>query len=135
VCIPLAYAVAGMAETILLAEDEPAVRALVSEILEGLGYRVIAAGNGSDALAQVDAAGPIDLLVTDVIMPLVGGLEPAERLVAEWPELRVLFMSCFTQKRVFDRASLPRGRDFLPKPFSPGELEQRVRKLLDAPPA
>ena len=123
-------------ETILLAEDEPAVRALVHEILTGLGYGVIGAANGADALELAASVGRIELLVTDVVMPGVGGPELAERLAAERPGLRVLFMSGYTQNAVSDRAALPPGHDFLPKPFSPGELEQRVRGLLDAlPPA
>ncbi len=124
----------GGSETILLAEDEPAVRTLVREILERLGYRVIVAENGAKALEQAVTAGRIDLLVTDVVMPAVGGPELSERLLAERPGLSVLFMSGYAQQAVSDRAALPPGHGFLPKPFSPSDLEQRVRALLDASP-
>jgi len=119
-------------ETILLAEDEPVVAALIEEILEQAGYTVVTAMNGAEALEAAAAhGGEIDLLVTDVVMPTMRGPELARRLLGERPGVKVLFMSGYAERAVSDRDALPDGQDFLGKPFSPSELTARVRALLD----
>jgi CheY-like chemotaxis protein len=122
------------AETILVAEDEQAVRSLMQTVLERHGYHVIAAGGGEEALALAAAhAGPIDLLLSDVVMNGMPGPELAERLAVVRPGLRVLFVSGHS-----DPATLPRvspSRWFMQKPFRPDELAQRVRALLDVSPS
>jgi len=127
-----AHAADGGSETILLAEDEPVVAALVQEILEQAGYTIVAARSGAEALEAAAAhEGDIDLLLTDVVMPTMRGPELARRLLRERRGVKVLFMSGYTERAVSDRDALPDGQDFLGKPFSPSELTARARALLD----
>ncbi len=119
--------------TIMLAEDEPVVRRLMRETLRRAGYEVIAASDGRDAIAKAALhRGPIDLLVTDVVMPGMSGREAAEQMVASRPGLRVLFVSGYTNDAVLRHGVAPEGSDFLEKPFAPELLAQRVRTLLEA---
>lgn len=122
-------------ETVLLAEDEPAVRDLVRHVLDGLGYRVLVANDGQEALeAATDPCAPaIDLLLTDVVMPRLGGRELAERLRTIRPGLRVLFASGYAVQSPLPADGLPAGsRDgYVQKPFSPSDLALRIRELLD----
>jgi len=122
-------------ETVLLVEDEDVVRELVRELLEGHGYTVLEARNGEEAVRLCRGYDRrIDLLLTDVVMPKLGGRELAERVAAERPGMRILFMSGYTD--VFNDGSgvLPPGGGFIQKPFSTAVLAQHVRELLDAPP-
>jgi CheY-like chemotaxis protein len=122
----------GGAETILLAEDDPQVRDVTAEALRGQGYRLLVADNGLNALGLArQHEGTIDLLVTDIVMPHLGGWELAERLVRARPGLRVLYVSGYVDDPSFREGNWGEGREFLPKPFSPGELARRVRGLLD----
>jgi signal transduction histidine kinase len=119
-------------ETVLLVEDEEAVRALASRILERHGYTVLEARNGRDALAVVARhSGAIDLLLTDVVMPEMGGKQLAEALVARDATLRVLFVSGYTDGDISRRGELDRCTAFLQKPFTAGGLLSRVREVLD----
>jgi len=122
-------------ETILLVEDEGAVRTIVSKILQNKGYTVLEAHHGPEALeiCQVHE-GPIHLMVTDVVMPHMSGRELAERLTILRPELRVLFMSGYPDNAIVHHGVLGAGTAFLQKPFTLNALEGKVRELLDAPP-
>jgi PAS domain S-box-containing protein len=120
-------------ETLLLVEDEAKVREPTRVLLERLGYRVLSAANGAEALATAAAhPGPIDLVVTDVVMPTMNGAELASRLRSARPGTRVLFMSGYDDRILarhgFDDASV----ELLPKPFSGEALASRVRAVLDA---
>src|SRR5690606_6738766 len=120
-------------ETILLVEDEPAVRDLAQRILRRKGYRVIVASNGREALDLVERQeGPIGLLVTDLIMPQMDGRELAQRLAALRPGLPVLFMSGYTGDTIAQRGVLDPDVAFIEKPFSPEGLARKVREILDA---
>jgi two-component system, cell cycle sensor histidine kinase and response regulator CckA len=122
-------------ETVLLVEDEAIVRDLVHEMLETAGYRVLEAPSGADAIAIAAAyKEPIDLLVTDVVMPAMSGQELAARLLAERPELRVLFTSGYTEDAITSHGVLAPGTAFAEKPFTAAELGQKVRDLLDRRP-
>ncbi|MEP7001932.1 MAG: ATP-binding protein [bacterium] len=119
-------------ETVLLVEDEEGVRALGARILERHGYTVIEARNGRDALAVVSQhVGHIDLLLTDVVMPEMGGKQLAEALVARDAAIRVLFISGYTDGDISRRGELDPCTAFLQKPFTARGLLGRVREVLD----
>ena len=119
-------------ETILLVEDEPMVRQMVRTLLTGCGYIVLEAIQGDDALRVAEAhAGPIHLLLTDVVMPRMSGRELAERLKAVRPEVQVLFMSGYTDDAVMRHGLEQAEVELLQKPFTHLALAQRVRRLLD----
>ncbi|TMQ73794.1 MAG: PAS domain S-box protein [Candidatus Eisenbacteria bacterium] len=123
-------------ETVLLAEDEPAVRAMAREALETYGHTVLEARHGVEALAVAAAhPGPIHLLLTDIVMPHMGGGELAQRLTAERPDTRVLFMSGYTDDDVVRQGVFESGTAFLQKPFMLSALARKVREVLDAGPA
>jgi CheY-like chemotaxis protein len=123
-------------ETILLVEDEEGVRRLARTILTTHGYSVMEAEGGEQALTLVrDYPGRIDLLVTDVVMPGMGGRLVAEQVKALHPEVRVLFMSGYTDDAVVRHGILVEGVHFLQKPFSPNALVTKVRTVLDKTPA
>ena len=120
-------------ELILLVEDEPAVRSLAERVLMRQGYHVLAAASGVEALELVNAThGQIDLLVTDVVMPEMGGVELATHLLALRPDLRVLFISGYAADAVPTTDGAGRKLYFLEKPFSPARFAEYVRHVLDA---
>jgi CheY-like chemotaxis protein len=120
------------AETILVVEDEAAVRRMAARALSAQGYAVLEAENGAEALDLLGRAkGPIDLVLTDVVMPMVNGRELGERLAVERPGLRILFMSGYTDDDIVRRGLLRPGSPFLQKPFMPGDLSRKVREVLD----
>jgi two-component system cell cycle sensor histidine kinase/response regulator CckA len=125
---------AGGSETILLVEDEEGVRDLARRILELKGYKVITASNPTEA-AQVCGRheGPIHLLLTDVIMPTMSGRQLAEHVAFLRPELKVLYMSGYTDNAIVPHGILEEGVQFLQKPFAPNLLIRRVREALEAP--
>lgn len=119
-------------ETILLVEDEEAVRKLVRRTLEKQGYQLLVAASGTEALDIVRGhRGTIHLVITDVVMPQMGGRQLAEGLKALRPEIRVLFVSGYTQSSVLRSGDLVEGEMFLQKPFTPRALARRIRELLD----
>jgi two-component system cell cycle sensor histidine kinase/response regulator CckA len=119
-------------ETILLVEDEEAVRRLVRRTLEQQGYQLVVAASGTEALEMAkNHPGPIQLVITDVVMPQMGGQQLAERLKALRPEIQVLYVSGYTESAVARSGSLAKGDTFLQKPFTPLALVRRVRGLLD----
>jgi CheY-like chemotaxis protein len=121
-------------ETLLLVEDEPAVRHLAVNSLRSLGYEVLSASNGQDGLhvAQSRKGKPIRLVITDVIMPRMGGKVMAEWLKASFPDLKILFTSGYTDDAIAHHGVLDAGVDFLPKPYTPSILAHKVRAMLDA---
>jgi PAS domain S-box-containing protein len=126
----------GGGETILLVEDEEAVRTLTRQVLESKGYTAIEARDGQDALHRAERyEGPIHLLLTDVVMPHLGGRELADRLKVSRPGLRVLYLSGYTDDAVVRHGVLEADVAFLQKPFTPAELARKVREVLDGPPA
>jgi PAS domain S-box-containing protein len=124
----------GGGETVLVVEDEEAVRRMAVRTLSARGYRVLEAGDATQALAREPEWGAIDLLVTDVVMPGLGGRELAAALTARRPGLRLLYISGYTDDEVTRRGLLDAGAPFLEKPFEAEGLARRVRDVLDAPP-
>ena len=121
-------------ETILLVEDEEAVRTMISRVLQGSGYRILEACQGKEAIEVCQKhPGVIHLMVTDVIMPQMSGRELAERLAAVRPEMKVLFMSGYPDKAIVHHGVLDPGTAFLQKPFTLTALETKVREILEAP--
>ena len=121
-------------ETVLLVEDEDAVRALAREVLRRHGYAVLEARHGLDAMRLAERHGDaIHLMVTDVVMPHMSGRDLAERLVAARPGMKVLFMSGYTDHAAVHRDLTP-GTAFLQKPFTPDVFARAVRQILDASP-
>jgi two-component system cell cycle sensor histidine kinase/response regulator CckA len=121
-------------ETVVLVEDEPLVKNLVGEVLRKRGYQVMEFINGREALTRTKRfSGLIHLLVTDVVMPGMSGIELARHLALGRPELRILFISGYADDLVGRQGVLQPGRAFLQKPFTPDILLRKVRELLDAP--
>jgi len=123
-------------ETVLLVEDAAAVRAVTKQILERQGYTVLEAPDGEAGLRLAQRhRGVIHLLLTDVVMPRVGGRELAEQLTRLRPDVKVLYASGYTDDSVVRHGILESGTAYLQKPFSPESLARKVRDVLDAPPA
>lgn len=121
-------------ETILLAEDEEAVRTLARQVLEIHGYQVLEAANGGAALLICERhKEPIHLLITDVIMPEMSGRDLADRLAQLRPDMKVLFMSGYTDNAIVHQGVLDEGTNFIQKPFPTDALARKVRAVLDAP--
>jgi CheY-like chemotaxis protein len=126
----------GGTETILVAEDQSEVRALARMILGRHGYTVLEARSGAEALEIVrEHATPIDLLLTDVIMPVMSGRELVTELERTHPHIRVLYASGYTDEAIERHGMLDPGLAFLQKPFTPKSLLAKVREVLDAPQA
>jgi two-component system cell cycle sensor histidine kinase/response regulator CckA len=126
-------AVASGHETILLVEDDDAVRSLTQIVLQSYGYHVLDARNGADAIRTAENfPGTIDLLVTDVVLPDCGGRQIADHLVSKQPSLKVLYVSGYTDEAVVRHGVLEEDENFLQKPFVPNGLLQKVRDVLDA---
>ena len=119
-------------ETVLLVEDNDSVRALAREALTRSGYRVFEACNGEEGVRIArEEAGSIDLVITDVVMPVMGGRELAARLSAMWPSLKILFTSGYTDDAILNEGTMPPGTAFIQKPFTPESLLRVARDMLD----
>ena len=119
-------------ETLLLVEDEAAVRSSARRILERHGYAVVEARHGREALRILEEGErAIDLVLTDLVMPEMGGREMVERLRARHPTMKVLFMSGYTERAVTSDGPMPPGTGFVEKPFTAEQLVRRTREILD----
>jgi CheY-like chemotaxis protein len=119
-------------ETILLVEDEPVIRRVVVQALTQEGYRIIAVEDGASALTMCgDAAQPIDLLITDVVMPLMSGPQLVQRVASLRPSMSILYISGYTDRALIHQGQREAGTDFLQKPFTPETLARKVRGILD----
>ena len=122
----------GGAETVLLVEDEALVRQLTHEILRRNGYRVLEAADGIEALAVVrEHTGHIDLMLTDVVMPRMSGHELVELARPVRPDMRILYVSGYSEEAIARQGQLTQGIELLSKPFTPGVLTAKIRELLD----
>jgi CheY-like chemotaxis protein len=120
-------------ETVLLVEDEASLREMLCEILGDSGYSVLAARDGAEALQIAEAHGaPIQLMVTDVIMPGMTGPRLVDLLAPTRPEMKVLFVSGYSDESVTQQGLIGPGRAFLSKPFGSDALLRKVRESLDA---
>ena len=123
----------GGNETVLLVEDEDAVRHMAQEILQSNGYCVLDASNGNEAVrVSAEHKGTIDLMVTDVVMPQLGGRELAEKLFVTRPEMRVLYMSGYTDDAIVHHGVVDGRASFLEKPFTSDALARKIREVLAA---
>jgi two-component system, cell cycle sensor histidine kinase and response regulator CckA len=122
-------------ETILLVEDDPSLREMAGALLKRLGYTVLPAANGVEAMSLVhkQGRGHIDLVFTDVVMPQMSGNELAERIRALHPQTKILFTSAYTESSIVHQGVLAKGVALLQKPFTPSALAQKIREILDQP--
>jgi PAS domain S-box-containing protein len=123
--------VRGGAETILLAEDEDAIRSLAERSLRGYGYEVLVARDGAEAVALFEAHPEIAIAVLDVVMPRMGGKEALDAMRRSRPDLPALFTSGYSTDQIHESFVLLPGIEFLPKPYGPASLARRVREVLD----
>ena len=122
----------GGSETVLLAEDEDAVRRLTRMALQREGYTVLEARHGEEAIQVAeDYEGTIHLLLTDLVMPKLSGRQLAEQLLKERPDIKTLYVSGYMDDAIIRHGLLMANTAFLQKPFSPDALAQKVREVLD----
>jgi signal transduction histidine kinase/CheY-like chemotaxis protein len=120
-------------ETVLLAEDDQGVRRIAREFLKMKGYQVLEAGNAAEAIQIArESTGPIHLLLTDIVMPGLKGEELVERVMSIRPDVKVLYMSAYTEDAIVNLGILAPGTNFIEKPFGPEDLARKVRKVLEA---
>jgi len=120
-------------ETVLVVEDEDGVRRLACRVLRQQGYNVSEARTGRDAYSLCQNMDePINLVITDVIMPSMGGVELVEKLRKLWPDFKVLYMSGYTANAIAQRFVLDQDKPYLQKPFRPIDIAWKVRRVLDA---
>ena len=119
-------------EVLLVVDDDPSVLQVASKVLKRGGYEVLGAGGGAEALELAEAnEGRISLLLTDVVMPGMGGRELSENFRARYPAVRILFMSAYTEDEVILQGVRVAEVDFIPKPFTVQGLRDKVRQVLD----
>jgi signal transduction histidine kinase/CheY-like chemotaxis protein len=121
-------------ETLLVVEDDPDVRAYVTEVLAALNYNVMAAADGNEALRLLDPAGkPVDLLLTDVVLPGMNGRELADAIRRRQPGIKVLFMTGYSRNAIVHQGRLDPGVDLIQKPLTQASLAAKIRAMLDEP--
>jgi len=131
--VPEKKAAAGGAETILLVEDEPSILRMARMMLESKGYTVLTAGTPTEAVEKAEKhSGAIDMLMTDVIMPEMNGRDLAGKITALYPDINLLFMSGYTADAIAHQGILDDRVAFLQKPFSMGDMTEKVRAVLDS---
>jgi len=131
--LPADVSAAGV-ETVLVIEDQPEVRRLIERTLSRRGYAVVAAADGAEALAVAHAhSGPLHVLLTDVVLPGASGREIARQLIAERAQLRVVYMSGYTDDTIVHHGVLEPGLAFIQKPFTGEALLRKLREVMDAP--
>jgi len=119
-------------ETVLVVDDDPSIRRLIRDILEPLGYRLIFASDGEEALRLAqEAGGPVDLLLTDVVMPNMNGKQLADAFHQSYPRAKVIFMTGYTDEAVYQQGDLRPQDVLIQKPLSPAKLAGILRKVLD----
>jgi PAS domain S-box-containing protein len=123
----------GGSETIVVVEDEDTIRVLMRRVLTGNGYTVLEASDGSEAISLCERQQRIDLLITDVVMPLMNGPDMVRRVCAARPGVRVLFISGYTDQALIHQGLKTPGATFLQKPFTPDTLLAKIREILDTP--
>ncbi|HEV7365124.1 MAG TPA: response regulator [Gemmatimonadales bacterium] len=132
---PVIEAASTATGTVLVVEDDPLVRSMVRRALNEAGLKVIEAANGQEALTVVQSDGPrVDAVLTDLAMPELGGQQLAHRLIEQYPDLPVVFMSGYTDDDVARRGLLDAGMSFLEKPISPEILTRKMRQVLEGAP-
>ena len=120
-------------ETLLIVDDDAAIRRVINDTLEPLGYNLLEAGSGEDALALLNRTKEkIDLVLTDLIMPGINGQELIETLQKERPEIKFILMSGYTDDIVAGRGVFEQGVEFINKPLLPMSLTNKIREVLDA---
>jgi CheY-like chemotaxis protein len=125
-------AMKGGMETILVADDEPSIRKLIHDTLTPLGYKIIEASNGVEALELFrQSESEIDMLLTDVVMPKMTGKKLAEKLLAEKPGFKILYMSGYTDNVIVHQGVLDEDIEFINKPLVPSLLTKRIREVLE----
>jgi CheY-like chemotaxis protein len=124
---------AGGTETVLLVEDDPLVRSMVASVLLDQGYTVLQASNGDEALrlSQEQGRRRIDLLLSDIVMPQMGGVELANRISQLRPQTKIILTSGYSEEPIFRNGSLDSKIEFIQKPFIPAALSSKVRDVLD----
>ena len=128
---PLARPRAGT-QTVLVVEDEDGLRELAKRLLERQGYTVLTASNADQALRLFEQHAPVDVLLTDVVMPGASGPELTRAIAQRWPGLRVIYMSGYTEDSIVHHGVLNPGVAFIHKPFTAGTLGQKIREVLDS---
>jgi CheY-like chemotaxis protein len=117
--------------TVLVVEDDRALRALMVRSLSAKGYRALEASDGIEALEQLAAEPDIELVVTDIVMPRMNGIDLARRFREMFPDTRILLMSGYADEPDLRQALPDPTIEFLPKPFTPQELAEKLREVLD----
>ncbi|MDO9566111.1 MAG: PAS domain S-box protein [Candidatus Desulfaltia sp.] len=122
----------GSSETVLIVEDHEDLRKFSQSVLQMYGYKILEAENGEDALRICEEyEGQIDLMVTDMVMPKMGGKEAADKMQSLYPQIKVLYMSGYTDQAIIHHGVLEPGLNFLEKPFTPEDLARKVRQVLN----
>ena len=124
-------AMIGGKETIIVVDDDPSIRKLIKDILDPLGYRLLIAEDGDEALNMARTEGPVDALLTDVIMPNMNGRQLADIFLRDYPDVKVVFMSGYTDETITQQGVLNAGDRLIQKPLSPAKLTGRLREILD----